>query len=275
MPILQGLGCMEEFKNMIHQVGNLYQNLSKRQRIVIAASVVVVIAFLVFLALFRGSPAGTVPAGYAVLVQDVGASDSAAIVAKLEQNGVPYQLENERTILVPQEQLYRQRMMIASEGLIKDRSSGFELFDTQQFGATNKEMDVKFQRAIEGELSRTISALEPVDKAVVHIAFPKESVFTERQVPPTASVTVNLKSKLSKKQIDGIKSIVAAAIPRLTLENVRITDQKGNPLDSQEQYENELLKEIENFRKARIAELEEKIFKALEPFGEVRGGVNI
>ena len=266
---------MEEFKNMIHQVGNLYQNLSKRQRIVIAASVVVVIAFLVFLALFRGSPAGTVPAGYAVLVQDVGASDSAAIVAKLEQNGVPYQLENERTILVPQEQLYRQRMMIASEGLIKDRSSGFELFDTQQFGATNKEMDVKFQRAIEGELSRTISALEPVDKAVVHIAFPKESVFTERQVPPTASVTVNLKSKLSKKQIDGIKSIVAAAIPRLTLENVRITDQKGNPLDSQEQYENELLKEIENFRKARIAELEEKIFKALEPFGEVRGGVNI
>ena len=266
---------MEEFKNMIHQIGLLYQKLSKRQRLVIAVSIVVVIAFLVFLALHKSSSSAGANSGYAVLVQDIGVGDSAAIVAKLEQNGIPYQLENERTILVPQEHLYQQRMMIASEGLIKDRGTGFELFDNQQFGATSKEMDVKFQRAIEGELARTISALEPVEKAVVHIAFPKESVFTERQVPPTASVTVTLKSKLARKQIDGIKNIVAAAVPRLTLDNVHIIDQKGTPLDLQENYENELLKEIENFRKARVAELEDKIFKALEPYGEVRGGVNI
>ena len=266
---------MEEFKNMIHQIGLLYQKLSKRQRLVIAVSIVVVIAFLVFLALYKSSSSAGANSGYAVLVQDIGVGDSAAIVAKLEQNGIPYQLENERTILVPQEHLYQQRMMIASEGLIKDRGTGFELFDNQQFGATSKEMDVKFQRAIEGELARTISALEPVEKAVVHIAFPKESVFTERQVPPTASVTVTLKSKLVRKQIDGIKNIVAAAVPRLTLDNVHIIDQKGTPLDLQENYENELLKEIENFRKARVAELEDKIFKALEPNGEVRGGVNI
>lgn len=266
---------MEEFKNMIHQIGLLYQKLSKRQRLVIAVSIVVVIAFLVFLALYKSSSSAGANSGYAVLVQDIGVGDSAAIVAKLEQNSIPYQLENERTILVPQEHLYQQRMMIASEGLIKDRGTGFELFDNQQFGATSKEMDVKFQRAIEGELARTISALEPVEKAVVHIAFPKESVFTERQVPPTASVTVTLKSKLVRKQIDGIKNIVAAAVPRLTLDNVHIIDQKGTPLDLQENYENELLKEIENFRKARVAELEDKIFKALEPYGEVRGGVNI
>lgn len=266
---------MEEFKNMIHQIGLLYQKLSKRQRLVIAVSIVVVIAFLVFLALYKSSSSAGANSGYAVLVQDIGVGDSAAIVAKLEQNGIPYQLANERTILVPQEHLYQQRMMIASEGLIKDRGTGFELFDNQQFGATSKEMDVKFQRAIEGELARTISALEPVEKAVVHIAFPKESVFTERQVPPTASVTVTLKSKLARKQIDGIKNIVAAAVPRLTLDNVHIIDQKGTPLDLQENYENELLKEIENFRKARVAELEDKIFKALEPYGEVRGGVNI
>ena len=266
---------MEEFKNMIHQIGLLYQKLSKRQRLVIAVSIVVVIAFLVFLALYKSSSSAGANSGYAVLVQDIGVGDSAAIVAKLEQNGIPYQLENERTILVPQEHLYQQRMMIASEGLIKDRGTGFELFDNQQFGATSKEMDVKVQRAIEGELARTISALEPVEKAVVHIAFPKESVFTERQVPPTASVTVTLKSKLARKQIDGIKNIVAAAVPRLTLDNVHIIDQKGTPLDLQENYENELLKEIENFRKARVAELEDKIFKALEPYGEVRGGVNI
>lgn len=268
---------MEEFKNMIHQIGLLYQKLSKRQRLVIAVSIVVVIAFLVFLALYKSSSSAGANSGYAVLVQDIGVGDSAAIVAKLEQNGIPYQLENERTILVPQEHLYQQRMMIASEGLIKDRSTGFELFDQPRFGATSKEMEVHFQRAIEGELARTISALEPIEKAKVAVGFPKESVFTERQVPPTASVTVWIRQglRLSRKQIDGIKSIVAAAVPRLTLDNVHIIDQKGTPLDLQENYENELLKEIENFRKARVAELEDKIFKALEPYGEVRGGVNI
>lgn len=268
---------MEEFKNMIHQIGLLYQKLSKRQRLVIAVSIVVVIAFLVFLALYKSSNSAGANSGYAVLVQDIGVGDSAAIVAKLEQNGIPYQLENERTILVPQEHLYQQRMMIASEGLIKDRSTGFELFDQPRFGATSKEMEVHFQRAIEGELARTISALEPIEKAKVAVGFPKESVFTERQVPPTASVTVWIRQglRLSRKQIDGIKNIVAAAVPRLTLDNVHIIDQKGTPLDLQENYENELLKEIENFRKARVAELEDKIFKALEPYGEVRGGVNI
>lgn len=89
---------MEEFKNMIHQIGLLYQKLSKRQRLVIAVSIVVVIAFLVFLALYKSSSSAGANSGYAVLVQDIGVGDSAAIVAKLEQNGIPYQLENERTI---------------------------------------------------------------------------------------------------------------------------------------------------------------------------------
>lgn len=256
---------MEEFKNMMHQVSLLYQKLTKRQRIVIIVSIVVVIAFLVFLALYRSSD--TTQTGYAVLVQDIGAGDAAAIVARLEQDGIKYQIENEKTILVPQEDLYRQRMMIASEGLIKDRGTGFELFDNQQFGATSKEMDVKFQRAIEGELARTISTLEPIQKAVVHIAFPKDSVFTERQVPPTASVAVSIRQglRLTRKQIDGIKNIVSAAVPKLTLENVKIIDQKGMPLDQQELYENEIRAEEERYRKDRTAELEEKIIKSLAP----------
>lgn len=258
---------MEEFKNMMHQVSLLFQKLTKRQRIVIIVSIVVVIAFLVFLALYRSSDSQSPQAGYAVLVQDIGAGDAAAIVARLEQDGIKYQIQNEKTILVPQEDLYRQRMMIASEGLIKDRGTGFELFDNQQFGATSKEMDVKYQRAIEGELARTIATLEPIQKAVVHIAFPKDSVFTERQVPPTASVAVSIRQglRLTRKQIDGIKNIVSAAVPKLTLENVKIIDQKGMPLDQQELYENEIRAEEERYRKDRTAELEEKIIKSLAP----------
>ncbi|EOG5813502.1 flagellar basal-body MS-ring/collar protein FliF, partial [Campylobacter coli] len=269
-----------DFKNMLHQIGQLYQNLTRKQRIVIAASIVVVVGFLVFLALFRGSGSGA-NNGYAVLVDNVDPSSSAAIVAKLEQNNVPYILESESKILVPQDQVYRQRMFIASEGLIKDSRVGFEAFDTQSFGATNEEQRVKYQRAIEGELARTIETLEPIRSAVVHIAFPKDSVFTERQIPPTASVVVNVREglKLTRKQIDGIKNIVSAAIPKLTKENVRISDQSGVPLDEQEAYEDDLVRAQIKYKSDQERALEDKIIETLAPYAggtdKVRVSVNI
>lgn len=262
---------MEELRNMLHQVGQLYQKLTKRQRIVIAASVGVVIALLVGLALYKGT--GGTASGYGVLIEDTDPSNAAAIVSKLEQNGIPYQIQNERTILVPAEQVARQRMMVASEGLIKSSRVGYEIFDTQQFGATENEQKVRLLRALEGELAKTIEGLEPIRRAEVRITVPNESVFTERQVPPTAGVTVHIKSglKLSRKQIDGIKSIVAPAVPKLTIENVNIVDQNGIRLDNQELYESEQLQEQEKYRKELVAELEEKIVKALAPHA---GGEN-
>lgn len=189
----------------------------------IAASIIVVVGFLVFLALFRGSGSNA-NNGYAVLIENVSPSSSAAIVAKLEQNNIPYKLESENKILVPQDQVYRQRMFIASEGLIKDSRVGFEAFDTQAFGATNEEQKVKYQRAIEGELARTIETLEPIRSAVVHIAFPKDSVFTERQSPPTASVVVNVREglKLTRKQIDGIKILFQRQFQNLLKKMLRL-----------------------------------------------------
>ncbi len=268
-----------DFKNMFHQIGQLYQNLTRKQRIVIAASIVVVVGFLVFLALFRGSGSGT-NNGYAVLVENVSPSSSAAIVAKLEQNKIPYKLESESKILVPQDQVYRQRMFIASEGLIKDSRVGFEAFDTQAFGATNEEQWVKYQRAIQGELARTIETLEPIRQATVHIAFPKDSVFTERQIPPTASVVVNVREglKLTRKQIDGIKSIVSAAIPKLTKENVKISDQRGIPLDDQEDGDDTLRMQIK-YKSDQERNLEDKIIETLAPYAggtdKIKVSVNI
>jgi len=264
-----------DYKNMLLQIGQLYQNLTRKQRIVIAASIVVVIGFLVFLSLYRSS--SSTNNGYAVLVEGVNASSSAAIVSRLEQNGVPYRLQNENTILVPQDQVYRQRMFIASEGLIKDSRVGFEAFDTQNFGATTREMDVKFQRAIEGELARTIETLEPIKSAVVHIAFPKDSVFIERQTPPTASVVVNIKEglRLTRKQIDGIKNIVSNAITKLTNENVRISDQNGIPLDEQEAYESDVIAAQVRYKRDQERELEEKIISSLSAFAGGRDKIEV
>ena len=264
-----------DFKNMLHQIGQLYQNLTKKQRIVIAVSIVVVVGFLVFLSLYRSSNSAT--SGYAVLVDNVDPSSSAAIVAKLEQSGIPYLLQNERTILVPQDQVYRQKMLIASEGLIKDNRVGFEVFDQQSFGATSEEQKIKYQRAIEGELARAIETLDPINKAIVNIAFPKESVFTERQIPPTASVILNIKEglKLTRKQIDGIKNIVSASIPRLTKENVKISDQNGIPLDEQEAYESDIIAAEVRYKRDHERELEDKIINTLAPFAGGRDKIEV
>lgn len=269
-----------DFKNMFHQIGQLYQNLTRKQRIVIAASIVVVVGFLVFLALFRGSKDSSL-GGYAVLVENLNASSSAAIITKLEQNNIPYRLEGNNRILVPQEQVLRQRMFIASEGLIKDNRVGFEIFDKQIFGATNAEEKVRAQRALQGEIARIIETLEPIQNAQVLLALPKESVFTERQTPPTASVTVNIKEgfRLTNKQIDGIKNIVSAAVPKLTGENVKISDQYGNTLDDQELYDDALLKAQIKFKSDQEKILEDKIIENLSAFAggadKVRVSINI
>lgn len=265
-----------DLKNMFQQIGQLYQNLSRKQRIVIAASIVIVVAFLVFLALYRNTGNKTQD-GYTVLVENVNPSSSAAIVAKLEQNGVPYRLQNENTILVPQDQVYRQRMFIASEGLIKDSRVGFEAFNTPTFGETNQGEIIKYQRAIQGELARTIETLEPIKSTVVHIAFPKESVFAEKQVLPTASITVNIKEglRLTSKQIDGIKNIVSAAVPKLTKENVHIVDQNGVLLDEKDAYGPDLLQAQIKFKSDQERALEEKIINSLAPFAGGRDKLEV
>lgn len=262
---------------MLLQIGQLYQNLTRKQRIVIAASIVVIVGFLVFLTLYRNSGSGGGGDGYGILVENVSPASSAAIVSSLEQNKVPYKLRDETTILVPQDEVLRQRMFIASEGLIKDNRVGFEIFDQQAFGATSEDERIKRQRAMEGELARTIETLEPIRNARVHIAFPKDSVFTERQVPPTASVVLNIREglKLTRKQIDGIKNIVSSAVARLSKENVKITDQSGSPLDDQEAYDNDVILAQVKFKRDYESELEEKIINAIAPFAGGRDKVQV
>lgn len=265
-----------DYKTMFHQVGQLYQNLTLRQRIVIAGSIVVVVGFLVFLTLFSGqsSQANSPDAGYSVLFENAPPGDAAMIVSQLEKDGVDYRLKNEGTILVPTAEVYRTRLAVAGAGLLpKDKSIGFELFDKQEFGATEREQNVKYQRALEGELSRTIESLEPILNAKVHIAFPKESVFTERQVPPTASVVLAIKpdTKLRMKQIVGIKNLIAASVTKLLPKNVHITDQKGVPLDDDMSFESDQITAQVKYEKTKEAELEQKIISAIAPFA---GGVN-
>ena len=224
---------MDRFKEFFEQVSAVFLNLTKRQKIVVLSSIVAVIAFIVLLILLMRGSGSTQSefSGYSVLFRNIDPSVSAQVIAQLEADGVNYKLADEGTILVPTKDVYKERIAVASITNIQGNNGkvGFELFDNKEFGATEDEQRVKFQRAIQGELSKTIESLEPIERAVVYIAFPKESVFTERQTPPTASVVVKLKTNTSLDlgQIDGIKRIVAGSVANLKVENVKIVTQDG------------------------------------------------
>lgn len=259
-----------DFKAFFRQISRLYQNLSLKQRIVIASTIVSVVAFLVFLVLYTSS--GTKEDefdGYSVLFRNINPADSAQIINQLESEGVKYKLADEGTILVPTKDVYRQRIAVATLGLSDDRKRGFEIFDKQEFGATQEEQRVKFQRAIQGELSRTIESLEPIERATVYIALPKDSVFTERQTPPTASVVVKIRDgdKLSRKQIDGIKRIVAGSVANLKIEDVKIVTQDGVALgDDAIALENELVAAQIRYKNEFESIYEQKIIDMIGKF---------
>lgn len=258
---------------LIKQIRDLYDKINKKQKIVILSSVFAVIAFLAYLIVFSTNSGNSGSNnGYAVLFEGVDASDSALIIQHLQQAQIPYELPKEDTILIPKAQVYEQRIALASKGIPKSSKVGFEIFDTKDFGATDFDQNIKFLRATEGELSRTIQSLTPIEEASVHIALPKDSVFVSKSTPPTASVVVKIRENmvLSPSQVLGIKNLVSSAIPKLTPENVKIIDENGETLgeNSEEATSRELAKVINmqmKYKNNYEKTLEEKVINILAP----------
>lgn len=255
-----------DFKAIFQQIGQIYQNLSLKQRLVAMGSVALVVGFLVFLSIYKSSNVSY--DGYSVLFENTSAADSALIIQQLEKDKVKYKILNEGTILVPNADVYRERISVASLGILKDGKVGFEIFDKQEFGATDAEQKVKFQRALEGELARTIESLAPIKKAIVRIAIPKETLFTERSMPPSASIVLNLKDgqSLNLKQITGIKNLVAAAVANLKPEQVKIVSEDGAPLGEEDgEYDSDQITQQIKYKRDAEQGLEEKIINVLSP----------
>lgn len=255
-----------DFKALLHQISQIYQKLSLKQKIVAGGSIVLVVAFLVFLTLYKSKSDSF--AGYSVLFENISPSDSALIVDQLNKDGIKYKLANEGTILVPTSDVYKERIAVATLGIPKESKIGFEIFDKQEFGATDAEQRVKFQRALEGELARTIESLSSIQKATVRIAIPKESVFTERQSLPTASIVVELKPgvSLNAKQIFGIKNLVAASVTNLSTENVKIVNQDGVALgDEDGEFDSDAIAQQIRYKREFENNYEQKIVNVLAP----------
>ncbi|WP_353661950.1 flagellar basal-body MS-ring/collar protein FliF [Hydrogenimonas sp. SS33] len=253
------------FKELTAQLTRMYEKLNRAQKIVIAGTLFAVIGFIVFLVLYTSSARSS---DYAVLFDHLSSKDAGLIIQELDKEGVPYKIPRDGVIEVPKSEVYKVRINVASKGLPKESHVGFELFDKQEFGSTDFDQRVKFLRALEGELSRTIQSLQPIQSAVVHLAIPKESVFVSKSSPPTASVVVKTVDdmRLSRKQIAGIKNLVAAAVANLKPENVKIVNEFGEPLEAGDRDEGELVKQQIAYKNRFEKAYEEKIVNMLAPF---------
>lgn len=214
-------------KEILEQIASIVKGLSMTQRILGAVVIAVVVGGL--LALTTGSK----ETSYKVLFSGLNQEDAGEVLTKLKDQRIPYKLSDDGgAILVPASQVYEVRLTLAGEGLPRGGGVGFEIFNQTNFGQTDFVQRLNYQRALQGELARTIRNFQQVVEARVHIATPKESVFIEDEKPPTASISVKLRGreKLNQHEIQSIVNLVASAVPGLTTENITLVDTSGRLL---------------------------------------------
>lgn len=245
-------------ENQAQRMLSFLTSLKNKRIILLLVASAFALAIVVSLLLWAKRP------NYEVLFSNVEAQDGGTIIQQLSQMNVPYQFaDNGGTILVPQELVFETRMKLAQQGLPRAGSIGFELLDQDKFGISQFTEQVNYQRALEGELSRTIESLNPVVSARVHLAIPKPSLFVREQSTPSASISLKLYNgrTLDESQINAIVYLVSGSVAKLSADNVTIVDQNGRLLTSSnssssktntqnlkivEELENRLQRNVEN-----------------------------
>ncbi len=233
------------------------------------------ILFFIFVSMRMSSPE------MKLLYSDLSSTDSASIAAKLEESEIPYEISADGSrVTVPGNEVGRSRMLLAAEGLPNGGSLGYEIFDKQSgFGTTNFVQNINQVRALEGELARTISSLEAVRSARVHIVLPQRELFSRDTRPSTASVFLGVRpgAIVERANVLAIQSIVASAVPDLKASNVSIIDSNGNLLAKGGSEDINLLtlkaEEMRRNYEERLTEKLEDQISRIVGFGKVRASV--
>lgn len=213
--------------DVFKQAKTRYQRFTPGQRLVFAFVVAVVAGLGLFLVFQAGEP------NYQTLFYDLSPDESAMLSAQLTERNIENKISADGSqIDVPADQVLETRMMLASRGLAKGSVEGFELFNETRVGITEFEQTVKYQRALQGELARTINFLPEVKSSRVHVVMQSESLFEEREKPATASVFLNLRpgNALGRDHVRSIVHILSSSVPGLLPQNVTIVDHYGNLL---------------------------------------------
>ena len=210
------------------QLGEIWKHFGLNQKVSIIMALLITLGAIGGLLYWSSRP------DYQLLYSGLSLKDAAAVREKLADEKIPYEIkESGHTLLVQAGDVYRARLLLAGEGLPKDNSTGFELFETPKFGLTDFAQQVNYQRALQGELERTITAMSGIEAARVMLVLPKERLFaSEEEKKASASIMLTLGggAALSPAQIQSISQLVGSSVPGLTANSITITDQSGNLL---------------------------------------------
>lgn len=172
---------------------------------------------------------------YRVLYANMSERDGGAVIESLQQQNIPYKFaEGGGALMVPADRVHEVRLKMAAQGLPKGGTTGFELMENQKFGTSQFLEQVNFQRALEGELARSVQSMASVANARIHLAIPKPSVFVKDKQKPTASVVLSLYAgrSLDEGQVNAIVHLVSSSVPNMPAQNVTVVDQSGTLLSA-------------------------------------------
>ena len=207
----------------------MWLSLSRNQRLTLGMIAIAAVVVLVgFVTMSR-------PAEYQVAFSNLKDEDAAAVVTKLKEAKIPYELGERGTIKVPGAQVQEVKLLMASSGVLKSGGGvGFEIFSNANFGLTEFAEKINYQRALEGELSRSIGRLDAVEAARVHVTLPEQSLFVSQKKDPTAATVVQLKAgrKLDEAQVQGIVQLISGSVEGLKADAITVMDTSGNVLST-------------------------------------------
>jgi flagellar M-ring protein FliF len=255
----------------MEQILRFVNNLNAAQRAVIVGGFTILFVFLIGLLIYSNIKANDAKLNYTI-ASNLTKNQVMLASNELEAAGIEFSIVgngNNLTLRTSKANVNIAKIKLVTSEAITNKHTGWEIFDKSSLGTTNFENNVKYLRATEGELSRSLEALSGVLAASVKIAIPKESVFTQRKTDPTASAVLSLKPgvTLTQKQIEGIKNFIASAVPKLKPENIKLINQNGSLLE-RNQEDIDSLKYIahEKYKNKIEQEYENKIITLLEPF---------
>ncbi|MDD5384830.1 MAG: flagellar basal-body MS-ring/collar protein FliF [Gallionella sp.] len=217
---------MAEQKN---KAVNLLDQLTLQQKMGVAVGVAALFALIAGAWMWGQTP------DYRVLYSNLSDRDGGAIIESLQQMNIPYKFaEGGGALMVASNQVHEARLKLASQGLPKGGNVGFELMENQKFGITQFAEQVNYQRALEGELARSVESIGAVAAARVHLAIPKPSVFVKEQQKPSASVVLSMQGGrlLDSAQVSAIIHLISSSVPEMSAKSVTVVDQNGTLLSA-------------------------------------------
>lgn len=214
---------MKSVGEFLQKIKGTFAALPLPLKILYTGSVLLLLGSLAYLAVAANQTE------YATLYSGLSEEDMGRVVEKLKTQKIPYKIVGTDRLAVPKEQLHETRLAMASEGVLKGSKAGFELFDEQKLGSTEFVQKVNYQRALQGELARTINSVESVVESRVHLVLPEESLFKEDKQSPSAAVVLKLKpgSQLSQQQIRGIVNLVSNSVQGLEDDKITVMSTDG------------------------------------------------